>query len=284
MSSIPFQHRKHWGAFAILMLLTVVGSLGSNIPLAFQIFSAVLVAPYVISIPLLYRVIMEYNPGSRMRRAWVLMMWCAGFSVLRHLLDFVSSLVNVRLGMQIRDISLVATLLSISIQLLSMILLWSCFRGLGIQRPFTWTNRILMAIVAVFVVFCFIESSSFPHSGASSAFFRYLEFLNPVVFVVSTVVGLLLYRLSEDIGASDFGLSVLFLVLQLFARISGFAFQTLARRLGSLPLAHVSNIFYWIYPWLFFWAILFRWQIIGSVMRTVQFRGETRREFIPINR
>ena len=106
MSSIPFQHRKHWGAFAILMLLTVFGSLGSNIPLAFQIFSAVLVAPYVISIPLLYRVIMEYNPGSRMRRAWVLMMWCAGFSVLRHLLDFVSSLVNVRLGMQIRDISL----------------------------------------------------------------------------------------------------------------------------------------------------------------------------------
>jgi hypothetical protein len=278
MNYRSLHQRRYWGVFILVLFLTVLGSFSLRAPYAFRIFSAALLIPDLIAIPLLYRVVLEYDKGSRMRLVWVLMMWAAGFSLMRHLIDFISSYGEPGPSTVLGNLSLIPMVLSISAQLLSMTLLWFGFRGLGIRRPFTWPNRMVFVIIAVFVVFCLNESSSFPHFTAPLLFFRYIEFLNPVIFAAGTIVGVLLYRLSEDIGASDLSLSILFLVLELVARIAGFATQTLDDRFQTLFLEHFEYAFYWAAPWLFLWAVLFRWQVIGSAMRLTQLRDEQRRQ------
>jgi hypothetical protein len=267
--TIVLLHRRgRWGALALLISLTVAVSLYLSASGGFRFFSALLATFYLVCIPLLRRVVMEYDPGSRMRYAWLLMLGTAWISVARHLLDFASSFFIADIARELRAVSLLTTDLSLVLQLLAFILLLSCFRQLGISRPFRWIDGVLVGLVTVLVVFCFSEARFFPHSASPEAFFRYIEFLNPVLFAATAVIGLLLYRLSMDIGSSDFSLSILFLMLQLFARFIGFSLQVLERQFASSDMARLSNIFYWTYPLLFLWAVLIRWQMIEGAAET----------------
>jgi hypothetical protein len=260
--------RVQWATLALLVALTVAGSLSLSVPAGFRFFSALLAMFYVACVPLLRRVVMEYDSRSRMRYAWLLMLGTAWISVARHLLDFGSSFFLGETARQLRAVSLLATDLSLILQLLAFILLLTCFRQLGLSRPFRWMDSLLVGLVTLLVVFCFSEARFFPHSASPEAFYRYIEFLNPVLFAATAVIGLLLYRLSMDIGSSDFSLSILFLMLQLLARFIGFSLQVLERQVASPGLERLSNIFYWSYPLLFLCAIVFRWQMIEGAADT----------------
>src|ERR1700710_563569 len=91
MNYRSLHQRRYWEVFILVLFLTVLGSFSLRAPYAFRIFSAALLIPDLIAIPLLYRVVLEYDKGSRMRLVWVLMMWAAAFSLMRHLIDFISS-------------------------------------------------------------------------------------------------------------------------------------------------------------------------------------------------
>lgn len=259
-----------WGSFSLMLLATLIGSFVLSLDHSFRLFSGLLVLSCICVLPFLRRLEKEHARGSWMWWTWRLL-WLSNLAeAMRHGIDFLSSFQYGPMAYQLRGISLIPTIFSISLELASLILIWVSFHSIGIQKPFAKKDWVFIAVISFLVVFCFVEHQYLPHATALHHVFRKMEFANPPLFAAGIVMAMLLYRLSRDLGEGDLALSILFLALQLASRFVGFAIETLRYRFHIPNLLHVSNVFYWSSAWFIVWSILLRYRMTLKAQNTVR--------------
>lgn len=259
-----------WGTFAVMFFITLMASFALPSSDAFRIFSFVLTLACFGVMLVLRRLELEFGHGSLMWWTWRLMLLSSLAEAIRHAIDFSSSFYHGPSAAGLRGLSLLPMSLSLSLELASLVLLWMSFSRVGIHAPFSRKDGMLGLVICALVVFCFMERNYFPHATAASHLFRHIELANPVLFAVSIVIAVVLYRLSRDLGDGDLALSILFLALQLSARFLGFGLETLRYRLHDPSLSHPSNACYWCSMWFVAWAILLRWRLTQKAQTTIR--------------
>lgn len=256
-----FKPLPFWGAFVAMVSITLIASFVLPSSEAFRIFAVVLSAACLTAALFLRRLEREYGRDSLMWWAWRLMLLSCLVEAIRHAVDFTSTFYHGPVAARLRGLALLPVSLSLTLELAALALLWLSFYRVGIHTPFSRKDWLLILVIGALLVSCFSERDYFPHATSALRLFRHIELANPILFAVSIVIAVVLYRLSRDLGDGDLALSILFLALQLSARFLGFELETLRYRFHEPALAHPSNACYWSSVWLVVWAILLRWRV-----------------------
>ncbi len=209
----------------------------------------------------------DYRTPSPMRTAWLLMCASCAAAVLRHGYEWFIALVG--LGetrpftwATLRQIPTVLTLVLLTASLVAM---WWSFNSIGLRLRFGRGEVLLLLTLLTVVPFIFSLRDRMNDSQSLFPFIRGLQSLSPLLLAAPAVAGMVLHRLSQEIGEGQLARSLRYLVASLLIRLLALTIAA-SPLFGGIPaLAVLGNALYWGSHWLFLIGITHRWRMTTSV-------------------
>jgi hypothetical protein len=173
---------------------------------------------HVIASILAVKLVQEFPKGSRMRLAWVLIAASNLGGLVRHVFECVV----IRAGywrhpvFGLRQIPLV---LALVLLLAGLVVMWSAFSSLGLGLRVYKRDIVALAALMLVVPPALIFERHEMDLDSPFAVVRILNLISPFFFAATAGLGLLLYRLSVQLGEGQLARSLRYLALFPAARL-----------------------------------------------------------------
>lgn len=220
------------------------------------------VAPSLIAACLCVWVARDYPVRSAMRTAWFLIGASAsatGVSLAFNFASYVASLGGN--GGPWIGLFQHAITISIASLFVALLLMWNSFArfgfGLSWRALDRWAILAIAAAAALFLAF----SQEIPNGRSTAYLERTLLFVNPLLLAALAALGVLLRRVSLEIGEGQLARSLGCLLLMLIARLLVVAFFIPGVR-DNLLLSTMRGAMMWSVPALLLLAVVERWRLI----------------------
>lgn len=207
---------------------TAWGLLSHSSPPAFQrIFRASSLGGlcwYSIGTVLAWRISRTHTPGSHMRWAWNLMAGSAAAAAARHVFQIVGWLLGAWDDPRVQAVGgfrQVPIVLSLVLLVASLAYIWMAFRTVGIGRRLRWTDYLLILAGLALVPQILSHYAVIGDAAAILSLARYLQYATPFLIILSAALGVLLYRVGEQMGGGEFSKCLRALTAFLFLRLVG---------------------------------------------------------------
>ncbi len=213
------------------------------------------------------RVADDYPAGSAMRLGWLLMAASAAAAVVRHGFEALAvplwhpAWATIFLG--IRQIPFVLSLILLFAALAAM---WSSYASLGLGASLRTRDVFFFVVIVAMVGGVLWGRSSMADSVSVYPAVRYMQYASPVLLATPAALGVMLFRVSREVGEGRLATSLRYLVLLLTLRL-------LLLLLGALPGPHppaisfLQNAAGWTVAWLFGLAVAYRWEVTVDAIR-----------------
>jgi hypothetical protein len=180
-----------------------------NWPLAF-ILGATLA--HVMALILAVKLVHEFPARSRMRLAWQLIAQSVAAALVRHLIEcfFVGFGWRENPWFGIRQIPLV---LALVLLLAGLVVMWSAFSSLGLGLHARKVDFAALASILVVVPLALIFDRNVVDSETPVRFIQVLTLANPFLLAAPAGVGILLYRISVQLGEGQLARSLRYLAV-----------------------------------------------------------------------
>lgn len=263
--------RLVWAGLGVCLLLTAAASAAyfqypGLAVLAQTLQLAPILAANLVSARLGWRIAGEYDSGTQMRLAWNLIASGAlanagrvGFELALQLTGRTNSAVSIELGL--RQILIVASLLMLGVGLAAM---WSSFTSLRLGVRLRGADWALIGCILLLVLPVILTRQRMNDAGSPLPLIRYLQFASPILLAVPASLGLVLYRISREMGEG-----LMALTLRLLAASFGLRLLVLAGRAVPDPADAGAVLAVYVAPplliiaahWMFLLGLVYRRQL-----------------------
>jgi len=225
----------------------------------------ILSAPSLIAGWLSIHVARDYPGGSAMRKSWLLIGSSACAVGVSQAINFGSYIARLEgRGGEWVGFRQHANLVSIVLLFVALFFMWQSFARLGFGLSLRAGDQLTMLAIGAAAVMFLAFYQDMPDSRSKAFLVRSLQFANPLLLAALAVLGVLLRRISLEIGEGQLARSLRYLLLMLMARL-------LVIALGIVPVAHNNTLFsmarsamMWSVPALFLLAVVERWKLIHA--------------------
>jgi hypothetical protein len=213
------------------------------------------------------RIALDHDRGTMMRLAWNLVTIGVLVNACRVVFELAfqstgryDSATYPALGL--RQILVASSFLILTAALGAM---WSAFTTLqlGIRlHAIDWT---LIGCIVLLVPTVIWNRQTMGDSGSPWAVVRYLQISGPVLLAIPASMGIVLYRVSEEMGAGSMALALKCLAGSLGLRLSALAAASLlgpdGNATGASAASLVPMVFYITAHWIFLLGLVHRWRL-----------------------
>lgn len=213
------------------------------------------------------RIALDHDQGTLMRLAWnlvtvgILVNACrVVFELSFQILGRFDSAIYPALGL--RQILVASSFLILTGAFAAM---WSAFTTLqlGIRlHPIDWA---LIGCIVLLVPTVVWNRQSMGDSGSPLTIVRYLQFAGPILLAIPSSMGILLYRVSKEMGEGRMALTLQCLAGSLALRLSALAAAALlgpdGNAAGASAATLVPMVLYVTAHWVFLLGLVHRWRL-----------------------
>ena len=208
-----------WLGFVVTALMISAGSYrllrsGAVLPAASGApalpAAVLLLIAYVVMLWFSARNVADYPKGALMRTAWWLIAAAATAGLARIAFECIAAgspgllpWIGLR---QIPNVLHSALILS------GALTMWTAFSRLGMGARFRWPHRVAIAAILAWMPVVYSVRDHLPDSHSALAFIRVLQASDPFFILAGAVAAVMLLSIRQEIGRSEMGLSVGFLV------------------------------------------------------------------------
>ncbi len=221
---------------------------------------------YSIALYVSLKIVSDFRSPSAMRTAWLLMCASCAAAVVRHGYEWFIAVAGWTETRALTWASLrqIPTVLSLILLTASLIAMWWSFNSIGLRLRFHKSDVFVLFAVLGLVPFVFSLRDGMNDSQSVYPFIRGLQSLSPLLLASPALTGLVLHRLSQEIGAGHLARSLRYLVASLLIRLVALMIVA-SPMLASIPAAAVlGNAVFWGSHWLFLIGITYRWRMTES--------------------
>jgi hypothetical protein len=236
-----------------------------------------IIAAMAIALRLCLRIQADYRPGTTMRLAWRLIAASVAVAILRHAVEFAGRLLHPDPDLlSLRQIPIALALVLLTFGLIAM---WSSFAALGLGFRFRLFDLIGVVAIVACLPFVFSLREAMGDSRSAYGFIRAIQSASPLLLAAPALVGLMLHRMSFEMGQGSLALSLRLMVASLLVRL-------LALWLGTSPWTSRTvagqmsgRALFWASAWIFAIGVFHRWNItVTANTLTGRYTADPQRE------
>lgn len=230
------------------------------------------VAAYSIALMLCLKIRADHRSPSTMRTAWLLIALSSAAAIVRHGYEWLAVVLgwvhtNPATLPGLRQIPLVLSLVLLTAGLGAM---WSSFAAIGLGPRFRFNDIILLAVILVLVPWIFSQRADLGDSGSAYRLVRLLQSCSPMLLAAPAIVGLVLHRISQEMGSGHLAFSLRYLVAFLVLRLAALVVGSFPAFSGWPPAEVATSAVYTGAPWLFVLGVAWRWRLTLSAGQAVE--------------
>lgn len=223
------------------------------------------VIAYSITFLLCWRIRKDHHSPSTMRLAWTLMAASSAVAILRHLFEGVMYAGRWNVGhpngvMGLRQIPIVISLLLLTMGLAAM---WRSYASIGLGLRFRAIDLFIAVALAGIGWKIWMLRDLMNDAHSIYPFIRVLQSASPAILLIPALLGLVLHRISQEMGKGQLSQSLTLLVLFLSFRMCGLL-AGLSPVLSPYAGMPAMSAFFGA-SWLFALAVFHRLQMTVSV-------------------
>lgn len=222
---------------------------------------------YAIAFHFCRKISSDHRAHSTMRIAWLLMAASCATAIVRHGFEWITFLLGwhqtsmLTTLVSLRQIPTVLGLVLLTAGLLAM---WSSFAAIGLGLRFRGRDAGLLLVVLAFTLFILSHRQDMHDARSAYPLMRYLQSTSPVLLAVPALFGLVLQRISQEMGKGQLATSLRYLMWSLLLRLASLL-VTLSPVLAGIPAIAISGTAaFWAAPWVFALAVVNRWGLTVS--------------------
>lgn len=220
---------------------------------------------WLISTILGYRIAREYERGSWMRAAWLLLSASSALSVFRFGVEAVA-MAGPASWLSLREWRQLPITLSLALLAAGLVAMLRSFATLGLGFAASRTDYVLLLAVIAMAPTVVWFRAELADAQSSSLLIRYLQYLNPVIMAAPAAVSIPLYRISRQMGGGRLATSLHILMLAIVLRI--LLHVRIVPALAALPAVVTLHSALWPNTnWLFALAVVYRWRLATNAMQ-----------------
>jgi hypothetical protein len=281
--------RRVWAGLALCLALTAATTAGGFwYPALTLLAQALQLLPILVanalSARLGWRIAGEYEGHTPMWIAWSLISAGAlanagrvGFELAFQLTGHTNSAVSIALGL--RQVLIVGSLLMLGGGLAAM---WSSFTSLRLGVRLRAADWALIGCILLLVPPVVLTRQRMNDAGSPLDLIRYLQFASPFLLAIPASLGLVLYRISREMGEGLMALALRFLAASFAIRLFVLAIRALpdsASTAAVLAVSTVPPLLVITAHWMFLLGLVCRRQLSHATADLIeQYQRDQRRQ------
>ena len=208
---------------------------------------------YLVAFWFAVRIPGDHPEGSAMRRAWRLIVWSCAMGMIRYVMELAAPapLVGLRQAPNVLHLGLL---------LAGLVVTWSAFRELRMGVRLTAAHWAAVGAILVLAGLAFSMSGQLPDSGSVFPAIRFLQLLATLLIFAGALLGVVLHRISQEIGGGELAGSMRAIVAFLLLRPVIFVvrFSLASGNPGAaVILLSVANASVWLLTL----GVIYRWRL-----------------------
>lgn len=210
------------------------------------------------------RISRTHAPRSQMRWAWNLMAGSAAAAAARHVFQIVGWALGAWDDPRVQVVGgfrQVPIVLSLLLLVASLICMWLRFRTVGIGRHLQWTDILLILSGLSLIPLILSRYAVIGDAAAILSVARYLQYATPFLIILSATLGVLLYRVSEQMGGGEFSKCLRVMTAFLFLRLVGHLLIVFPGAIAGLAVEIPRRLIWSSVDGIFVLALAYRWEI-----------------------
>lgn len=221
--------------------------------------------PYALALYFSLKIWSDHR-NSTMRLAWLLIAASSAMELVRHSFEWTGFAAGWHQSMPTTLLSLrqIPIVMALVLLMTGLTVMWSSFTAIGFGLHFRRIDVALLLLVFAFVPMIFWHRQSMADSQSAYPLIRYLQSASPLLLAAPAVVGLVLHRISQEMGGGQWALSLRYMVAFLVARLAALMIGLVPALAGISALSFLGTAISWSAPWLFVLAVLHRWHLTQS--------------------
>ena len=230
-------------------------------------------AASLISSILCCRIAREYEKGSWMRVAWLLLAAYSAVSCFRFGMEAVA-MAGPPAWYPAREWRQLPLTISLALLAAGLLAMLRSFATLGLGFSASRADYFLLLAVVAMAPTVLWFRYELADAQSSYLLIRYLQYLNPVIMAAPAAVSIPLYRVSRQMGGGTLATSLHIMMLAIVLRIV--LHVRIVPALAALPA--VVTLHSMLSPntnWLFALAVVYRWRLTADALQATQPLEET---------
>ena len=218
---------------------------------------------HAIAVLLCLRIAADHSTHSTMRIAWLLIAAGSVAAILRHGFEWLAFLAGWDQTMLTTLVSLrqIPIVLSLMLLIAGLVAMWSSFAAIGLGLRFRRSDAIVLVLVVAFVPSIFSLRENLNDAGSAYLLIRRLQSASPLLLAAPALVGLVLHRISQEMGGGQLAIALRCLVASLLLRLAAMLVTVSPELHGISGLAVPATAAGWAAQWLFALGVAYRWRL-----------------------
>ena len=213
------------------------------------------------------RIWSDHRGPSTMHTAWVLMAASCATAIVRHAFEWTTFLLwhnNSRLTTVV-SLRQIPTVLAMLFLTAGLVFMWSSFAAIGLGVRYRVRDAALPLVILGLMAVVLTHRQELWDDRSVYPAIRYLQWSSPVILALPALIGLVLQRISEEMGGGQFADSLRYLVWSLLLRLASLLTTFTPALQGVSVIVIAGTAAFWAAPWLFALAVVRRWRITESL-------------------
>jgi hypothetical protein len=221
-----------------------------------------LILAYVLALWFSLAIRKDHAAGSAMRWSWLLIASGCAIALIRFSFELTFTLLNPASAASpvigLRQIPNAAGSLAVLAGLVVMRFGFSSFR---MGTELRWIHKAAIAVSIILLPLVIVLRANLPDGRSIYPPIRLLQTADALLILASAIAGVLLHRISEQIGAGEMATALRYLVLYLILRPLAFVLRFVLADLAPPSMILLLVGFSGALQWLFAIAIFYRWRV-----------------------